>query len=325
MKYQGKDLATFPKQIQYSLDHYKPHNFTIQDFDNVVICGLGGSGIAGRLVKVNTFSTFPLPVEIISDYNLPAYIGNRTLAIQCSYSGNTEETISMYAQAKQLGAKMLCIATGGKLEELANADNIQFYRAEKGYQPRMALGYPLTYLHLIFDELAGTNNRAALEKAIETLSDSETHIAEARKILEQIKPHFPKKIVVVTDYLSSAIGLRFCQQIQENAKAEAFLNELPESNHNVIESYYGKLDSIFFYLNSHKNPRTNLRFSFIKDVIEKNGDVIFDIDIDADSMTDMLQKIYVLDWLTLLLAEHTGKVSSDIRNINALKDYLSQN
>ncbi|MGZ5244294.1 MAG: SIS domain-containing protein [Bacteroidia bacterium] len=325
MKYQGKDLATFPKQIQFSIDNYKPHNLNIKDFDNIIICGLGGSGIAGQLVKVNTFFDCPIPVEVISGYNLPAYAGKRTLAIQCSYSGNTEETLSMYADAKAKGTKMLCIATGGKLEELANADNVQFYRAEKGFQPRMALGYSLTYLYLIFDELTGTNKRADLEKAIETLQDTDAHIAEAQKMLEQLKPHLPKKIVVVADYFSSAIGLRFCQQIQENAKAEAFLNELPENNHNVIESYYGKLDSIFFFLNTHKNPRTDLRFSFIKELIQKNGDVIFEIDIDAGSMTDMLKKLYIMDWLTLLLAEHTGKVSSDIRNINALKEYLSQN
>ncbi len=324
MQYQGKDLATFPKQIQYAIDNYIPHGLKVSAFDNVIICGLGGSGIAGRLFKVNTFNSFPLPIEIISDYNLPAYVGPRTLAIQCSYSGNTEETLSMYAHAKAKGAAMICIATGGKLQDVAFNDHVMFYKAEAGYQPRMALGYPLAYLFLIFDELTGTNKRAELEATIETLSNTDLHITEARKMLEQIKPHFPKKIVVITDYFSSAAGLRFCQQIQENAKAEAFLNELPESNHNVIESYYGRLDSIFYCLNTHKNPRTDLRFSFIKDLLRKNGDVVFDIDIDADSMTDLLQKIYVMDWLSLLLAEYKGAVSSDIRNINALKDYLSR-
>lgn len=325
MKYQSKDLATFPNQIQYSINNYKSHNFKLQDFDNVVICGLGGSGIAGRLVKVNTFSEFPIPLEVISGYDLPAYVGKRTLAIQCSYSGNTEETLSMYADAKARGAKMLCIATGGKLEELANADNIQFYRAEKGFQPRMALGYSLTYLFLILDELTGTNKRAELEDAISTLENSETYISQAQKMIEQIKPHFPKKIVVIADYFSSAIGLRFCQQINENTKAEAFLNELPESNHNVIESYYGKLDSIFFCINSAKNSRTDLRFSFVKELLQKNGDLLLDYNVNVDSLPDVLQKIYTLDWLTLLLADHKGVVSSDIRNINALKDYLSQN
>ena len=324
MKYQGKDLATFPAQIKYAISHYTPHNFKLSDFDNIVLCGLGGSGIAGRILKTYVSNSFPLPIEVISDYNLPAYVGARTLAVQCSYSGNTEETLTMYAQAKSKGAKMLCIATGGKLEELANEDNIKFYRAEKGYQPRMALGYPLTFLFLIFDELAGTNHAAELAKAAETLKDENKYISQARELLEKIKPHFPKKIVVVADYYSSAIGLRFCQQIQENAKAEAFLNELPESNHNVIESYYGKLDSIFFFINSHKNPRTDLRFSFIKELLEKNGDVIFNFDIDADSLTNILENIYVMDWLSLILAEHKGAVSSDIRNINALKDFLSQ-
>src|SRR5690606_21432138 len=119
-------------------------------FDNIIICGLGGSGIAGRLVKAHTFSSLSVPLEVISDYNLPAYVNQRTLAIQCSYSGNTEETLSMYEQAKTKGAAMICIATGGKLETIAKADHVMFYPAEAGFQPRMALGYPLTYLSLIF-------------------------------------------------------------------------------------------------------------------------------------------------------------------------------
>ncbi|RYD78177.1 MAG: SIS domain-containing protein [Sphingobacteriales bacterium] len=324
MKYQGKDLATFPRQIQFVLKNYERHNLKISDFDNIIICGLGGSGIAGRFIKTSTFLNFPVPIEVVSGYEVPAYAGPRTLAIQCSYSGNTEETLSMYAASKQKGAKMLCIATGGKLEELANQDNIQFYRAEKGYQPRMALGYPLTYLFLIFDELTGTNNGAELENAARILSNEKEYIDQATELLEQVKPHFPKKFVVITDYAGSATGLRFCQQLQENTKIEAFLVELPESNHNVIESYYGKLDSIYFFINTHSNPRTDLRFTFIRDLLEGSGDVIFDIDFDAKNLTEMLQKVYVLDWLTLLLADHAGKVSSDIRNINALKNYLSE-
>src|SRR5687767_11733674 len=100
MKYQGKDLATFSQQIEFAIDQYRPHGFNVNEFDNVLLCGLGGSGIAGRIVKNYFLDGFPLPVEVISDYVLPAYVGPRTLAVMCSYSGNTEETLAMYDIAR---------------------------------------------------------------------------------------------------------------------------------------------------------------------------------------------------------------------------------
>ena len=297
----------------------------MKEFDNVLLCGLGGSGIAGRIVKNYFADSFPLPVEVISDYSLPAYTGSRTLAIMCSYSGNTEETLAMYEFARASGARMLCIATGGKLRELAKRDGVKFYTAEGGYQPRMALGYSLTYLLQVFSELLGRNMRPDIEAAAQSLADSEAHIAEARKLTEQTISHFPRKFIVITDYFSNPIGLRFCQQLQENTKAEAFLHELPESNHNVIESYYGKLDSIFLFLNAHTHIRTGLRFSFLQDLLARDGNTVMEMSFDRNSLTDILQKSYILDWVSLLLADHKGVNSSDIRNINALKGFLEKN
>jgi glucose/mannose-6-phosphate isomerase len=325
MKYQGKDLAQFANQIQFALDNYTPHGFSATQFDNVLLCGLGGSGIAGRIVKNYFMHSFPLPVEVVSDYVLPAYTGPRTLAIMCSYSGNTEETLAMYEFARSRGAGILCIATGGKLHELAERDGIKFYRAESGFQPRMALGYSLTYLLQIFSELLGRNMRPEIGAAAQSLRDTDPFIAEARRITQQIVPHFPRKLILISDYFSNPIGLRFCQQIQENTKAEAFLHELPESNHNVIESYYGKLDSIFIILNAHTHIRTGLRFSFLQDLLSREGNMVLEMSLDKDSLTDILQKSYILDWVSLLLAEHKNVNSSDIRNINALKDFLSRN
>jgi glucose/mannose-6-phosphate isomerase len=325
MKYQGKDLAKFAQQIRFALENYRVHGLSASSFDNVLLCGLGGSGIAGRIVKNYFVEGFPLPVEVVSDYVLPAYTGKRTLAIMCSYSGNTEETLAMYEMARLRGAVMLCIATGGILKTWADRDGVRFYQAESGYQPRMALGYSLTYMFQIFSELLGTDMRPDIGAAADTLAAHESYIEEARRLTDQMIPHFPRKIIVITDYFSNPIGLRFCQQVQENTKAEAFLHELPESNHNVIESYYGQLDSIFLFLNAHTHPRTGIRFNFLRDLLAQEGNRVLEMSLDKDSLTDVLQKSYILDWVSLLLAEYKNVNSSDIRNINALKDFLGRN
>jgi glucose/mannose-6-phosphate isomerase len=325
MQYQSKDLAQFPNQIKYALQHYRSHGYKADQFDNIILSGLGGSGIAGRIAKSYFFDSCPVPVEVVSDYVLPAYAGKRTLAIMCSYSGNTEETLMMYDEAKKKGCSIIAIATGGKIGENAKRDNYLFYQAETGFQPRMALGYSLTYLLLLFGELMGKDARPELEKAAEALANEEKYRDAGKKLLQQVQDDLPKKIAVVTDYYSNPVGLRFCQQIQENAKGEAFLHELPEANHNVIESYYGKLDSIIFFINSHIQPRTELRFSFLKNVLKQNDNRVIEVSIDHNSLLSFLETIYILDWLSLWIADFKGVNSIQIKNISSLKEFLSQN
>jgi glucose/mannose-6-phosphate isomerase len=326
MKYQSKDLRQFPAQIRYAIDNFTSPSFKVSDFDNIILCGLGGSGIAGRIIKSCYFDKCSIPVEVISDYVIPHYAGKRTLAIMCSYSGNTEETLAMYDVAKAKGTGILVIATGGKLAELAKKDGYPFLQALSGFQPRMALGYSLTYLFLLFSEMfSGKSAAAELKAATEALDNESKYMDAASKLFKLMEKKLPAKIIVITDYFSSPIGLRFCQQIQENAKAEAFLHELPESNHNVIESYYGRLDSIFLFLNSQAHPRTVLRFNFLKGVLEKEGNEIIEMPVDSNGILPLLETIYTLDWLSLIIAEHKGVNSIDIRNINALKQHLSAN
>jgi len=326
MKYQSKDLGQFPYQIKYATEHYTSPGIDIYDFDNIILCGLGGSGIAGRIIKSYFFSISALPVEVISDYLLPKYAGSKTLAIMCSYSGNTEETLAMYAEAKAAGAGIIVIATGGKLAELAAADGYTFYKALSGFQPRMALGYSLTYLMLLFSELFGkANTSAELNAAATKLEDEAHYLQKGKALLDLIDKPLPAKFVVVSDYFTNPIGLRFCQQLQENAKTEAFLHELPECNHNVIETYYGKLDSVFIFLNSHIQPRTTLRFGFLKEVLENEGNKVMEISVDPSGILPVLESIYTLDWLSLLIADYKEVNSIQIKNINALKEFLGKN
>lgn len=324
MKYQSQDLAKFPEQIRFVLKNYQSHIFKAGNFENIILCGLGGSGIAGHIVKSFFYDTCPLPVEVISDYCLPKYTNKKTLAIISSYSGNTEETLAMYQQAKDRACTIIVMTTGGKLGELAEADGHTVYKAEKGFQPRMGLGYSLTYLLLFFGELIGQDLRKSLEKAADELQDTQKYIDEGAKLFSEFKHRYPNKVILVTDYLTNPIGLRFCQQVQENAKSEAFLHQLPEANHNVIESYYGQLNSIFIFLNSHKNERTDLRFQFLNSLLTKNSNLVIMRDVEALSISSVLKTIYILDWASLWMSDSKQINSADIQNINALKTFLEK-
>ncbi|MDZ4839530.1 MAG: SIS domain-containing protein [Bacteroidota bacterium] len=325
MQYQKDALTKFSQQIKHALQAYTPHNININDIDNIVICGLGGSGIAGRIVKSMYLNKSSVPIEVISDYFLPAYAGERTLTLQCSYSGNTEETLAMYAEAKAKGCKIISLSTGGKLEEQTVADGNIFYRAETGFQPRMALGYGLTYLLLILSELTGQNINAELEAASNHVQDYEVYITDAQVIFENWKANLDHKTVIVTDYLTNPIGVRFAQQLQENAKAEAFVHELPESNHNVIETYYGEIKSHFLFLSSNSQPRTTLRFAFLKELLERNDNHVTEMNLIPNDLNSLVHMIYTQDWLSLIYADAKGVNSSKIENIVGLKSHLDNN
>jgi glucose/mannose-6-phosphate isomerase len=323
MKYQKDFLARFPEQVRYAIKHYEPHGLKATDFDNIILSGLGGSGIAGRIAKSYFYDTSTLPMEVVSDYNLPAFVGRRTLALMSSYSGDTEETISMLSQAKSKGCTIIALTTGGQLGEEAALNNYHIYKAETGFQPRMALGYSLTYLLLFFGEMFDINIMQRLEEGLNGLDKPDTFIDEASNIFETYKANQTSKIVVITDALTNPVGLRFCQQVQENAKGEAFLHELPESNHNVIESYYGKTNSFFLLLNTGRSKRTDLRFEFLKSLLKENGNIVFDMRIEP-SLSSIMRAIYTLDWLALMIADFKEKNSSNIFNINSLKEFLGK-
>jgi len=323
MQYQGPDLATFGKQIQFALDSFSSPNIEKSKVKNIVIAGLGGSGIAGRMVERLYIDRLPVPYIVFSDYFLPKSIDENTLVILCSYSGNTEETLAMAEQASKSACQMIAISTGGKLQEFAEKHSISFYPAESGFQPRMALGYSFTYLQLILSSLYDWNLEGKLRELSEVVSNHEIYKEQAKDLLQKLTPHLDKKFIVLADYFGYSAGLRFCQQINENSKLEAFIHEIPETNHNVIESYYGELNSVFFIMNSGSNERVNLRFDFNKRLLEENNNVVIDLNLNSSELLPLMKMVYCLDWLSLWLADYQNLRSDNIKNIKALKAELS--
>jgi len=324
MKYQGDQLKSFSKQIDFVLGNYQSHGLKISSFQNVIIGGLGGSGIGGRIAKMFFQDTLPTPCEVISDYSLPAYVGSQTLVIASSYSGNTEESLSMFDEALKKGAKIICISTGGKLKEKALNAGVPFYAAEPGFQPRMALGYSLPTLLLIFSELLGDELKPEISKLSQILANTDVFLNRAMDFFSTYSKNINRKFVIIADKNTEPVGLRLCQQIQENAKEEAFLHIIPEMNHNVIESYYGIRESNFIFLYTHSNTRVQARFEFMAELFKSSGYSFSAFIVPEWNLQSLFETIYVLDWFSLILADAKGVNSMQIPNINALKGYLDK-
>ncbi len=323
MNYLGPELAQFSDQIDYAISNYKAHGKKLSDFNHIVISGLGGSGISGRIIKSYYADKINIPIEAVSDYQLPKFVNNKTLVILCSYSGNTEETISAYKDATNKGATKLVLTVGGKIAELAASDGTQIYNAVGGYQPRVAFGYPITYLFLIFSELLGLNEASDLAAIKNLVSNVDDYKRRSLHVKDHFQDSIRSKYVIIASPDMEAIAIRFTQQVQENAKLEAFVVVIPEANHNVIETYYEKWDSNYIMLNSGVNPRINLRFHFIKELLSSYGSNVYEITSKEATMSHIFDTVYLLDWVSLQIAHSVNAVSNQIKNIIDLKNFLS--
>lgn len=323
MNYLGPELSQFSDQIDYAIKNYHSHGKKLSNFNHIVISGLGGSGISGKIIKSYFLDKISLPIETVSDYQLPKFVNEKTLVILCSYSGNTEETLSAYADATNKGATKIVLTVGGKIAELAEKDGTLIYRAVGGYQPRVAFGYPITYLFLIFSELLGLNEATDLESIKRLVSNADDFKRRSLHIKEQFNETIRNKYVIIASPDMEGIAIRFAQQVQENAKLEAFVVVIPEANHNVIETYYEKWDSNYIMLNSGVNSRINLRFHFIKELLNSYGSKVYELDTKAATMVHIYDTVYLLDWVSLQIAHSVNAVSNQIKNIIDLKNFLS--
>ncbi|MEM6782296.1 MAG: bifunctional phosphoglucose/phosphomannose isomerase [Bacteroidota bacterium] len=211
------------------------------DFDAVVVCGMGGSAIGGDLTRTYCEATCPVPMTVVRGYDLPAFVGPKTLVVASSYSGGTEETLSAFGQALDRGATVLCVTTGGTLLDEAKKHNLAHVVVPGGLQPRAALGYSFSVLLRLARALGMTalpdaDLDAALDEAAARAARMST--SEGNEALDLAEALYGKLSVIYsgTGFLE-AVNMRWRTQIHENAKAPAVGNLFAELNHNEIMGF----------------------------------------------------------------------------------------
>jgi len=318
-------LHEYSDQLRYVLEHYSNHGIVATDIKNVVLGGLGGSGIGAALIKGYFFDKLTIPVETVNDYHLPAYVNQDSLVVLNSYSGNTEETLSLYVEARASGAKMLVLSSGGAITENCTKDGVKCYPLQTGFQPRMTIGFGLTYLSLILGELNGTDMRDELTKIAGDLDEKKDHqIYSAETIFTFFEKSLRNKFVILADREMYGVAVRFSQQINENAKLEAFVHPIPETNHNVLESYTDRLSTNFIMLYSDRNPRVSARFDFLSGHLEMDNNKVLPLLIPEYDLFTLYDVIYRLDWVSVMFANELGAPLMEVPMISELKDFLQQ-
>lgn len=205
---------------------------------NIVYAGMGGSALAALIAT--TWPGFTVPFEIVRNYDIPAYVGEQTLFVAASYSGNTEETLTALAQAEERGAKIVAIAGGGKLKDVAEAKGYPLALLPKTEQPRYAALANLTaLLQLVapYDVLATKGYQAELATAATFLRGAtatwRADVPTAKNAAKQLAQEMIGKSVVV--YGGPKLwpaAYKWKISFNENAKQVAWAGQLPEFNHN---------------------------------------------------------------------------------------------
>ena len=280
------------------------------DIRNVLITGMGGSGIGANLVESLAFGRVPIPISVCKGYNIPQFVSPHTLFIACSYTGNTEETLAAIQKAMLKRAHIICITSGGKMLELAKEYNFFYIRIPDGYaSARATLGFMIVSLlyALYHTNLIGAAFIKETENSIEYLDRGEKAIqAEAELIAKKLKGKFP---FIYCDGRLLAMATRFQQQLNENAKQIAHVNTFPEMNHNEIvgwrfpENILQQVQVIYLY-SDHDHERVEKRLEICRELFEKRSNPIIDIVAEGASLLEQYYYlIHLTDWISYFLAK----------------------
>lgn len=321
-------IARFSKQLEEALEIASKAVLTKKsNVHQVLVTGLGGSGIGGSVVAELVQDNCTVPVLVNKDYFLPTYINENTLVVVSSYSGNTEETLQCMEQALKQKAQVVCITSGGKVAEIAKQHNLDVITVPGGNPPRTCLGYSVTQLLKIlqFNGFISIDFVKLLQASIALLNADETSIkAEAKTIADKLKGTVP---VIYSLGNTESLAVRFRQQINENSKMLCWHHVIPEMNHNELVGWRNVDHRLaVVVLRTKFDYEKNIqRLNICKDVFAEYTPNY--LEIHAKGETRFEQSFYLInltDWVSYYLAELNKVDAVEVKVIDFLKNSLAK-
>lgn len=301
--------------------------FRTAPVSNVLISGLGGSGIGGKIVSQLVWDSCKVPIQVVNDYRIPAWVGPETLFIASSYSGNTEETLSTLKEAMARGAQVSCVTSGGELKAIAELEGYNVIEIPGGQPPRTSFGYNAMQQLFILEAyglIQGGFDRELLSAA--DLLDSEAGMihTQAAAVASKIKGTIP---VIYAETWFEGVAVRLRQQINENAKMLCWHHALPEMNHNELVAWAGgsKDYSVLMMRTPEDHPGTSRRMDLSKEIMGRYTDSIIELNALGNSRIERAYfLIHLADWLSFYMAVDRGVDPIEIEVIDYFKAELAK-
>jgi glucose/mannose-6-phosphate isomerase len=298
---------------------------------NVLICGMGGSGIGANLIQTFLYDELTVPVSVNKSYDIPAFVSPNTLVIACSYSGGTEETLSGVEQAFAKGAQVVGVTSGGKLGDLLTKNSSEFIVIpSRDASPRAGVGYAFTQLLFIFKHfgLSASDHFDDVRASAFQLTKYAKNIqADAEEMAEKLKGKFP---IFYADARLEPVLLRNQQQIAENSKQFSHQNFFPEMNHNELVGWRfpeGFLETTVTVMlrTDYDNERSSTRMDICEDIFEKAGTQLEIIGAKGQSFIQQaIYLVHLLDWVSYYLAVENDVDPFPVDVITFLKNELAK-
>jgi len=304
----------------------------------VIVAGMGGSAIAGNLVSDLAGPSSSMPIRIVRDFRIPGILtGNKPgqLIVVCSFSGETEETLAMFDQARSAGVAMAAITGGGTLARRAAEAGIPMMTVDAPGEPRSAVGYNLMLLASLLDRIG-----------VLSVSDKDVDeaVVSAESMASQVGIEVPTEdneakllaidlvgrlVLVYGGGVLSGMALRWKSQINENGKSWAFAELLPELFHNSVESFPSgpeiRQRTTALLLKPHQTtPELGRRYEVLSETLYSAGiDNGMFIGPPGGPLAQSLSMIVLGDYLSYYLGLLNGINPSETPIIDISKERLS--
>ncbi len=315
-------------------------NFSIKKVNKIVLTGLGGSAIAGDLLRSYLSDEIKVPIFVNRDYFLPKFVDENTLLIVSSYSGNTEETISAYKDGIKKKAKIICITSNGEVEKIAVKKKHPVIKIPSGFPPRTALGYSFFPLLVMLSNLGFVKNKKREINETINLIGEKSKIYSNPQNEENLAYKIAIRLVGSIPFIYAsgkldAVAMRWACQIEENAKMLAHFNVFPELNHNEIVGWSGEVEGSFKEIMSKISViilRDDTEYERIKHRIEITdelirpyaGEVLNIYSEGKGLLARLFSQIYLGDWTSFYLAILNKVDPTPVKPIEYLKSELAK-
>ncbi len=298
-----------------------------KEIRNVLICGLGGSGIGGTIVSDIISPKVDIPITATKDYSIPNFVNEHTLVIANSYSGNTEETLYALEKCQAKGAEIAVITSGGKLKALAEENKYNKIIIPGNQPPRAMFGYAFTELFFMLNHygIIDDSFKSDFTKAIELLDTEKSDIQE--QAMSLAKKMYKQTPVIYVANGFEGVAVRFRQQINENSKMLCWHHVVPEMNHNELLGWRTNVTdlAVVYFRNKSDYDRNQIRMDINKKVISEYTDNISEIWSKGDSLIEnSLYHINLGDWVSWYLSEMNNVDAIEIDVIDFLKGELGK-
>ncbi len=335
-----KLLVDFPRQAREAIDIGRKaslSNFKNQPIENIIINGMGGSAIGGDLLKCSLTEKIKIPVFVNRNYTLPAFVSEKSLVFTCSYSGNTEETLSSFSRAREKGANIIALSSNGELEKIAGRENLTFIKIPGGLPPRCALGYSFFPLLITLSRLKLVDfSDCELEETLSVLKaieeENNAGVKTKDNLAKKVALKLFKKLIVIyawADYYEVA-AYRFRCQLAENSKHLSFHHTIPEMNHNEImgwshPEYLLKDIEVVFLIDKNQHQRITRRIEVLAPIIEKKARGITRVLTKGENLlAKIFSLIYIGDFASFYLAILNRVDPTPVDTISYLKKQLAK-